>query len=276
MYATLETAFGIPPAAYFTGYWVNGVVLIEGEARNAKLSNLFDGTGELEARTSRKTLIATDNWPFLYLTDRSIPGSVLVSCALFLLIAWIVLRKLHLVAWKSSPSHLHFFLLGTGFLLLETKAVMQLSLLFGGTWIVNTVVIGAFLVMALSANGLVSVCRFSVPASYALLLAFLIADFWFPYSRTNALGLVPRLLAGGGWAALPVFFSGIVFSTSLQRFGTPAEMLGINLFGAVLGGVLENTVMIGGASILKVLVFGIYALSALALFKSRRLAELDC
>jgi len=155
----------------------------------------------------------------LYLADRSIPGPVLSTAALFLLMAWVVLRRSHCLGWKTNPQFLHFFFLGAGFLLLETKAVTQLSLLFGGTWIVNSVVIGAFLAMALVANPLAGAFRISVGAPYCILLALLIADFWFPYSTISGLSTGTKLLLGGGWAALPVFFSGIVFSSNLQRFG---------------------------------------------------------
>jgi SAM-dependent methyltransferase len=270
LYATLGTAFGTPPTAYFTGFWVNGVLLIEGGARNTKLPQLVDASSELRTRmTNTKTFLATDSWPFLYLTDRSIPGPVLVTAALFFMMVWIALRKTGCLAWKTSLPHLHFFFLGAGFLLLETKAVTQLSLLFGGTWIVNSVVIGSFLAMALVANALAGTFRVSVVAMYSILLVLLTADFWFPYSTIAGLSAWVKLLAGGGWAALPVFFSGIVFSTSLQRFGRPAEVLGVNLFGAVLGGLLENAVMIGGTPILKALALGMYAASAVALFRSR-------
>jgi Spermine/spermidine synthase domain len=153
LYATLGAAFGVPPAAYFTQYGASGVLLIEGGARESELPNLVDAGGELRTRTTNaKMLLATDSWPFLYLTDRSIPGAVLVTAALFVLMVWVLLRRTNQLAWKASPSHLHFFFLGAGFLLLETKAVTQLSLLFGGTWIVNSVVICAFLVMALLAT----------------------------------------------------------------------------------------------------------------------------
>ena len=37
------------------------------------------------------------------------------------------------------------FFLGAGFMLIETKAVVQMALLFGGTWIVNSVVFCAVL-----------------------------------------------------------------------------------------------------------------------------------
>ncbi len=54
----------------------------------------------------------------------------------------------------ANAENLHLFLLGAGFMLLETKAITELSLLFGSTWIVNAVVITAFLVMGLLANTL--------------------------------------------------------------------------------------------------------------------------
>jgi hypothetical protein len=270
LYATVANAFGTPPTAYFTGFWVNGVLLIEGGARNTRLPQLTDASAELLARTTNSpTLLATDAWPFLYLTDRSIPAAVLITAALFFLTVWLVLRKANCLSWKTSPPHLHFFFLGAGFLLLETKAVTQLSLLFGSTWIVNSVVIAAFLVMALLANSLAATFRVSPVAMYSVLLVLLIADFWFPYSMVNSLSPGTKFLIGGGWAALPVFFSGIVFSGSLQLFGNPAEALGINLFGAVLGGLLENAVMIGGTPILKVLALVMYAASAIALFRAR-------
>ena len=268
LYATLEAAFGTSPAAYFTEYYRNGMVLTEGEARSRLLRQLPEVSSELRARTGGDTLLATDSWPFLYLTHRSIPDSVLVTAALFLLMVLIILRRTNCIAWRNSPSHLHFFMLGAGFLLLETKAITQLSLLFGGTWIVNSVVIGAFLIMALVANALAGMLRISIAAVYSILLVLLIADFWFPYSIVNALNDTAKLLLGGGWVALPVLFSGIVFSSSLRRFGRPAEALGVNLFGAVLGGLLENIVMIGGAPVLKALAIAMYAASAIALYRS--------
>ena len=44
------------------------------------------------------------------------------------------------------------FFLGAGFMLIETKAVVQMALLFGSTWMVNSIVFCAVLVMILLAN----------------------------------------------------------------------------------------------------------------------------
>ena len=49
------------------------------------------------------------------------------------------------------PSGRMFFL-GAGFMLLETKGVVHMALLFGSTWMVNSVVFVAILVMILLAT----------------------------------------------------------------------------------------------------------------------------
>jgi hypothetical protein len=59
-----------------------------------------------------------------------------------------------------------------------------------------------------------------------------------------------------------VFFSGLIFSRSFRDVTKPSQGLGINLLGAVVGGVLENLVMVGGTPILGVLAFLLYGLSA--------------
>ena len=44
------------------------------------------------------------------------------------------------------------FFLGAAFMLLETKAVVQLALLFGSTWLVNSLVFFTALILILLAN----------------------------------------------------------------------------------------------------------------------------
>src|SRR4029077_15712415 len=48
--------------------------------------------------------------------------------------------------------NLKMFFLGAAFMLLETKAVVQLALLFGSTWLVNSLVFFTALVLILLAN----------------------------------------------------------------------------------------------------------------------------
>ncbi len=51
------------------------------------------------------------------------------------------------------------FFLGAGFMLLETKGVVHMALLFGATWMVNSIVFFAILTMILLSNLYVMVLR---------------------------------------------------------------------------------------------------------------------
>src|SRR5208282_4322925 len=84
--------------------------------------------------------MATDNWPFLYLRGRVLPDlsvrSMIMLGALGIAMVYLFLPK------GSGPIQIQgrMFFLGAVFMLLETKAVVELALLFGSTWLVNSVV----------------------------------------------------------------------------------------------------------------------------------------
>ena len=67
------------------------------------------------------------------------------------------------------------FFLGAGFMLLETKGVVHMALLFGSTWVVNSIVFFAILVMILLSNLYVAgrSGRGGSGPTYALLIAAL-------------------------------------------------------------------------------------------------------
>jgi hypothetical protein len=160
---------------------------------------------------------------------------------------------------------IHLFFLGAGFMLLETRGVTELSLLFGSTWIVNAVVIGSFLAMGILANSFVMFLPISRRVAYIGLFVTLVASMFIRYSLFEGLPSVPQVLAAAGLVGLPVFFSGLIFSRSFRDVAQPAQGLGINLFGAVVGGILENLVMVGGTPILGILAILLYGLSAVSM-----------
>ena len=69
------------------------------------------------------------------------------------------------------------------------------------------------------------------------------------------------------WSACPYSSPGLIFSRSFRDVAQPAQGLGINLLGAVVGGALENLVMVGGTPVLGVLAFLLYGLSAVFAFR---------
>ncbi len=151
------------------------------------------------------------------------------------------------------------FLLGAAFLLLETRAVTQLSLLFGSTWIVNTSVFAGVLVMVLAANAVAGRLHgYNTKLWYALLALSLIGLWLLPTRALVELPLVARGVLGGLAFAIPVFFAGIIFSSELKRRADASAALGSNLCGAVVGGLLENLSMVIGLKAIALLALAIY------------------
>jgi spermidine synthase len=267
LYATLAQAFNAAPRAYFTGYDESGVVFVEGKGAESNLAGGFrEISKELQAHQATAVL-ATDHWPFLYLESRSIPFAIWSVLALFLYFAAAVLQRQVPIRRLASRQGLHMFFLGAGFMLLETKGVTELSLLYGSTWIVNAVVITAFLVMGLLANSFIMFRPVSRGIAYGVLFAILVAGIFVPYSVFSTLPPLEKVLGSAALAGLPVFFSGLIFSRSFRDVTHPAQGLGINLLGAVVGGALENLVMVGGTPILGLLALLLYGLSAAFAFR---------
>jgi len=208
------------------------------------------------ASTTMTTDVSTDDWPFFYMPRRTYPASYLVMMAL------IVALSLALVSGfgrRPQASHTGYFLLGAGFMLVETKAITELGLTFGNTWLVIGVVIAGVLAMAFLANALVhwrGVGPVAVP--YALLLASLVLGLVVAqrggFASTPAGRLATVLLLTS-----PMFFSGLVFSSLIATEADLAGAMSANLFGAMCGGLLEYNAMYLGFQSLYVLAAGLYA-----------------
>ena len=264
LFLNLKHAFGKTPVAYYTGYDGAGVVFVEANSNEQHVSEYPEISKELEPHEATATM-STDHWPFLYLESKTIPIPIIGVFVLFLTFSLGMLRRQVPISHLAGPQNIHLFFLGAGFLLLETKAVTELSLLFGSTWIVNAAVIAGFLVMGLLANTVIMFREGSRRFAYVALFALLAIDLFLPYSFFNTLPSATRTIVATIFAALPVFFSGLIFSRAFRDVSRPAEGLGINLMGAVIGGILENTVMVGGTLTLGLLAIFLYSASAIAL-----------
>ncbi|HUT53121.1 MAG TPA: hypothetical protein VM658_06995 [bacterium] len=223
------------------------VIIAGGERPPDAYKSLPDVTDvTAEYRAMNQVRPATDDWPFLYLQTDSFKKTGYLKALLIMVLASIlIIRRAMPEVRRSVP--LHFFLLGSGFLLLETKSVIELSLLFGSTWTVNSVAIGSFLVMALLANLAVHRLRFGRTwIFYLALFAVLALNAAYPVGRINVASTPLRVLLGGGFVALPVFFSGVIFAVSFRKTASPSAALGANVMGAVLGGFGEYASMFLG------------------------------
>jgi len=70
---------------------------------------------------------------------------------------------------------------------------------------------------------------------------------------------------------LPIFFAGIIFSTTFRDSKAPSAAFGANLIGAMIGGFCEYLTMAVGNRILSILVLAAY-LGSLGILLSRRRA----
>ena len=207
---------------------------------------------------------ATDNWPFFYLRQRLVPainirGAIVVAVlSLAILLVFAPDRRLR--------PNWHMFFMGAGFMLLETKGVVHLALLFGSTWLVNSIVFFAILVMILCANLWVLVARPARLWPYYLLLAgSLVVAIFVPMNTFLGLPGVARIVASCAVVFAPVFFAGVVFGTAFRDAASPDIALGSNIAGAILGGISENLSLLIGFNNLLVLALVFYAISALSL-----------
>jgi len=214
--------------------------------------------------------IPSDDWPFLYLRPGAVPWTyITVFLLVGLTAAWAVRGVFGKSVFSRGRFDAQMFLLGAAFLLLETRAVTQLSLLFGSTWIVNTSVFGGVLAMVLAANTLASrLMDYRRELWYGLLALSLAALWLLPLDPLFELDLAARAAVAGLAAAVPVFFAGVIFSSELRSRGDAAAALGSNLCGAVVGGLLENLSMVVGLKAVVLLALAFYLVSMLAAMRA--------
>ena len=201
---------------------------------------------------------ATDDRPFPYLQERSVPPFYLVTLALILLASAVIVR---LVAGplRGMRSYADLFCMGAAFLLLETKNVVQFALLFGTTWFVNSLVFAGILLAVLAAIEVTRRVRLPDPrVLYALLLLSLVIAYLTPLSAILGLAPVPRFLAAVALAFAPIFLANLIFSQRFKDVGSSTTAFGANLLGAMVGGVLEYAALVTGYRALLIVVAVLY------------------
>jgi len=206
-------------------------------------------------------LLPSDDWPQLYLRGREIPWSpigqvmlAVTALSLIILLAFAPVRRVR-------PNWQMFFL-GAGFMLLETKAVVHMALLFGGTWVVNSVVFFAILIMILCANLYVLAAKpRNLSPYYVLLVAALLVTGLVPMNMFLSLAPVARIAASCLVVFVPVFFAGVIFACAFRESRQPDIDFGSNVAGIVLGGLSEHLSLVLGFNYLLLVAAGYYLLS---------------
>lgn len=207
--------------------------------------------------------LTTDDWPYFYQAAPGLPASVIIISAVLILLCGLFLREtgtaLRSLRW-------HFFFLGAGFLLLEAQIISKMALLFGTTWVVNSIVIAGVLVLIVGSNFLVEFKpRISYIFAYLGIFASILVAYAVPLEKFFFASIWVKALTATLVLCLPVFFAGIVFIRSFAREGFRGEALGSNLFGALVGGMLESLSMWTGIRSLLIIAALLYLGSWIAL-----------
>jgi hypothetical protein len=143
-----------------------------------------------------------------------------------------------------------------------------MSLLFGATWTVNLLVFAAILTVIGIANQLVArLTERALPRLFGALLAALAITYAVPAHALLGVPPVAQWLLGAGLVALPIFFAALIFGTLFRDHADPTRALGVNLMGAILGGVLEYAAMAIGIRALNLVAAVAYLVTLLAVLR---------
>jgi hypothetical protein len=274
MVRLLSDTFGAPPlAAKIQSSTVcmgwGGLLLIGGPPDAlAPVRARAEADPELRARLFDPSIyptdvaMTTDDWPYLYLPEPTVPRYHLLVGLACLALGLALRRALFR---PGEPMNMPMLLLGMGFMLLEVVGVSRAALYFGTTWTVNAYIVGAIFAMILLANLVASRYRVSVTGWPAWgLVGSILALALLPTAGMAALPLAPRIIVAGGFLALPVFFSGLIFVTAWAATERKDLAFGSNLLGSLVGGVASMLSMAIGFRALMLVTLAVY-LAALVL-----------
>jgi spermidine synthase len=215
-----------------------------------------------------KASLTTDDWPYFYQHEPGVPLSIILISLLVVAMAfWFVGRT----ADGTLRLHWHFFFLGAGFLLLEVQIISKVALLFGTTWLVNSIVVAALLLLIVAANATAaqfpaisrSIAYAGIGIAMAIAYLTPMQRLFFPSPWLKALVALAMLCS-------PVYFAGIIFIRSFAHVHFSSEALGSNLLGALVGGILESLSFWTGLRALLLISAVLYAFSALTMKKGSR------
>ncbi len=280
-------AFNQEPLVSTYGGWGRGAVIMDGprlatlpkgkfgpyheqaSPSNDRLQIIGEGYFPLTSRTP-----ASDDWPFLYLVDRSFPLIYILGLAM---VAVFALGGTLTLAPRGTLRRFdwHMFFLGVAFMLLEVKSLTTFSLLFGSTWMVNSLVFFAILssvLLAVLVNRRLKIQRIRV--FYLLLFGILILNLLLPPEALLIGNAVVRYLLASVLAFAPVFLANIIFTNSFRDTEAADISFAANLIGIMVGGGLEYFSMLIGYRLLLVLVIVFYA-CAMLLQRRRKAGALE-
>jgi hypothetical protein len=255
--------FGETPVVVAEDYGLFNRILLAGPAFDGQ-----NGAGrranapDFLRRVSSRVELASDDWPYLYLSRRGVNGFYLKLIAIFAVLSIVgvaavspamrqSLRRGRGIDWEM-------FLFGLGFLLLETRSVTEMNLAWGGTWLTSAVVFGSILLVILAATLVAQWRPLGYMAGMAGLTATLLIAYAVPAQLLVGSGPGAKIALSVLFVGLPIFFAASCFAVLFRDREQAATAFGWNLLGAVAGGLLEFTSMAVGLKALLLVALAAY------------------
>lgn len=269
LYWTIAEATGYAPIAMYHGMHYGATFVVPRDPTTVNIAKFMKFGITYPSKPRAETITTSDNWPFLYLKPGHFPFGYIAVLTCILIGAVGLVYFSYGRSELSSGFDLPLFLMGAAFLLLETRGVTSVSLLFGSTWIVNSAIFGGILLVILIANSMVD--RFAIinvtPWFYLLFAATLFValfnNIWLVQLPFYLRGMVGALVN-----ALPIGIAGFIVPSLLNRAKSATAALGSNLLGSVVGGCLEYLSTVIGLRSLALMSLGLYVMAFL-IFKRR-------
>ncbi len=271
LYWTIARATGIEPVALYSPLHSSTVTfLVPRPGVVLDAAELSRRNPILPQARAEQVLTPNDDWPFLYVRPDIFPWGYAVVLCFVLGLAAITIPKAFGLSPGMGGLDWTLFLMGAAFLLIETRGVTSMSLLFGSTWVVNAAIFGGIVLMVLLANLGVQQWSLRDPRPWFWPLFAAVALLYvFPVGWLQTLPLVARAALAGILTGLPVGLAGLIVPMLLARSKNPAVALGANLLGAVLGGCLEYFSMVGGLRSTALMALMLYLLAFALLRRSQ-------
>lgn len=287
LYLTMKEAIGYSPLVFQfdehlrddPGY-VTNTSYVAGTPVKAGLVKLPESDAGVFVIAPMKNLAPvrklTDDWPFLYVIPQAVDWPYMLVVAEILLIALLVGRKA-LFGKPADESSWQLFFMGAAFLLLELQSVSRLAQLYGSTWLTAAVVINGVLIMILLATLLVlgNAATFNkhITLLYSLLFVLLATSYFLPVNTVMEwcaeYGILGHFIVSVV-TVLPMGAAALIFATCFSGAQLPGRLLAFNLFGSVIGAMLEYLSNYTGINALVALAAVLYLISYLCVLRAER------
>ncbi len=267
IYLMLREVFGRPPLIFKVPDGLDDYIYFAGPAIAGRATVSIPGLVQMQVleEPSAYTL-PVDDWPFINLAGRAIGRDHLIALGMMVVISAVMIGGFLGPRLSGRPARARlavFFLLGVAFMLLETSTITRMALITGSTWVVTQSAVLLVLLASLVASQLI--LRYRRPTlaqGFWLLLLGAALNYAVPMGAFLSLGGL-RLPASAATLYLPVLGCSIVFGRMFADSSYSDAELGVNILGAVFGGVLEYASLIIGIRHVYVIVIAILLLIGL-------------